>query len=179
MTTRRELKSEAKRLAVTLAATGRRVVFAESCTGGLISQILTEVSGISEYLCGSAVVYRIGTKAAWLGVDEGVLKKPGPVSRIVAEQMAVGVLEKTPEASVAASVTGHLGPNALKRQDGLIYSAVALRNGRGKKPTVVVRRHRLEPGQDNLSDKQAMSLRLRRQREAALFVMQFTREVLG
>jgi PncC family amidohydrolase len=179
MTTHAELKAEGKRLAATLVRTDRRVIFAESCTGGLIPQILTEIPGISGHLCGSAVVYRIGTKAVWLGVDQAVLKKPGPVSRIVAEQMAVGVLAKTPEANLAASVTGHLGPNAPKRQDGLIYSAVALRNGRKKKPTVIVRRHRLEVGRDDITDKQAMDLRLRRQREAARFVMQFTREVLG
>lgn len=179
MTTRAELKAEGKRLAATLVRTDRRVVFAESCTGGLIPQILTEISGISEHLCGSAVVYRIATKAAWLGVDQSVLEKPGPVSRVVAEQMAVGVLAKTPEANLAASVTGHLGPNAPKRQDGLIYSAVALRSDRDKEPIVVVRRYRLEAGSENPTEKQAMDLRLRRQREAALFVMQLTREVLG
>jgi nicotinamide mononucleotide (NMN) deamidase PncC len=63
---------------------------------------------------------------------------PGPVSREVAEQMAVRVLAKTPEADLAAAVTGHLGPNAPARLDGLVFAAVAWRTA----PRVVVRRLR-------------------------------------
>lgn len=107
---------------------GRRVVFAESCTGGLVSASLARVPGISEYLCGSAVVYRLDTKARWLGISEALLRDPGPVSAVVARAMALGVLTRTPEADLAASITGHLGPNAPGDQDGLVFIGIVQRN---------------------------------------------------
>jgi PncC family amidohydrolase len=106
-------------------------VFAESCTGGLVSGTLTAIPGISDFHCGGVVVYRNETKRAYLDIPADVLKKPGPVSSEVAELMATNVLEKTPEADVAVSVTGHLGPNAPARLDGRVYSAVAWRKKGG------------------------------------------------
>src|SRR5580658_9124836 len=88
-----------------------RLVFAESCTGGLAAASLARIPGISEFLCGSAVVYRLDTKMRWLEVPESMLIDVGPVSEPVARSMAEGVLAKTPEADLSASVTGHLGPN--------------------------------------------------------------------
>ena len=130
MSSQRRLTQAAERLAGLLRQTNQRIVFAESCTGGLVSAALTRIAGISEFLCGSAVVYRLQTKSKWLGVSPDILEKPGPVSRAVAAAMAEGVLRKTPEAGIAASVTGHLGPDAPRNQDGLIYVAVALRGAR-------------------------------------------------
>jgi nicotinamide-nucleotide amidase len=173
MATWAKLSAEAKRLAETLAADPAPIVFAESCTGGLVSAALAGVPGISQMLCGSAVVYRIDTKAEWLGVSRKSLVKPGPVSRTVAEQMAVGVLERTPEARIAASITGHLGPDAPKSQDGLLFIACAQRplgKGHGDRK-VVVTRHRLpkaEPGNDERARRAA---RKSRQIEAALLVL--------
>jgi nicotinamide-nucleotide amidase len=105
----------------------QQIVFAESCTAGLISASLGRIPGISECLAGSAVVYQIETKAEWLGVDREALVGPGPVSQIVSEQMARGVLQMTPQATISASVTGHLGPNATEEQDGIAWSSVAMR----------------------------------------------------
>ncbi len=116
-----------------------KIVFAESCTGGLISASLARIPGISDVHCGSAVVYRLETKTKWLGVPASMLIEPGPVSKPVAEAMAIGVLEHTPEAEIAASITGHLGPNAPELQDGLIFVGVAIR---GK--TCHVTEHRLQ-----------------------------------
>ena len=104
----------------------QQIVFAESCTAGLISASLGRLPGISELLAGSAVVYQIETKAEWLGVDRKALVDPGPVSQIVSEQMARGVLQKTPQATIAASVTGHLGPNAPQGQDGIVWTSIAM-----------------------------------------------------
>jgi nicotinamide-nucleotide amidase len=126
------IASAARRVARMLKATGRKVVFAESCTGGLVSGALTTVAGISAYHCGGVVVYRNETKMAYLGIPAEVLADPGPVSREVAELMARRVLERTPEADVAASVTGHLGPNAPRRLDGRVYVAIGWRNSRVK-----------------------------------------------
>jgi PncC family amidohydrolase len=119
----------ARRLAKLLAESNHKVVFAESCTAGLVSQSLSRIPGISDWHCGGMVTYRNGTKAAYLGIDPTILKKPGPVSELVARLMAEGVLERTPEATVAASVTGHLGPNAPEKLDGVVYVAVTLRGG--------------------------------------------------
>lgn len=107
-----------------------RLVLAESCTGGLVAATLARIPGISEWLCGSAVVYRLDTKHHWLGVPQELFHAPGPgvVSREVAEAMAQGALANTLEAHVAAAITGHLGPNAAAGQDGLIWAAVALRD---------------------------------------------------
>ena len=104
-----------------------KIVFAESCTGGLVSAVLARVPGISEVHCGSAVVYRLDTKTKWLGVPESMLINPGPVSEPVARAMAEGALVHTPEADVAAAITGHLGPNAPDEQEGLVFVGIAIR----------------------------------------------------
>ena len=158
-----------------LAEKQLRIVFAESCTGGLVSNALTRIAGISQWLCGSAVVYRIETKAEWLGIGRDVLEKPGPVSRVVASLMAENVLAKTPEADVAASVTGHLGPNAPARQDGLIYVGLSRRIGEGQPPRTIVKRRVVEA---DSKDSGRTTLRNRRQLAAAGFVLDSVREFL-
>lgn len=122
------LKELARRLAETLRRCRCRVVFAESCTGGLVSAALAQVPGISEFHCGSAVVYRLNTKTRWLGVSADLLVSPGPVSEIVARDMVAGVLLKTPEADWSAAITGHLGPHAPDGMDGLVYIGIARRD---------------------------------------------------
>ncbi len=117
----------ARRVAKLLAETGHKVVFAESCTGGLVSGALTRVPGISEHHCGGVVVYRNATKQAYLDIPAKLLDDPGPVSREVAALMAERVLEKTPEATIAVSVTGHLGPNAPRELDGRVFVGIATR----------------------------------------------------
>lgn len=112
-----------------LKQTKTRIVFAESCTAGLVSATLARIPGISEFHCGSAVVYRLDTKTQWLGVDEDLLQNPGPVSAEVAVAMARGVLERTPEAQLSAVITGHLGPQAPHGQDGLIFVGIGRRKG--------------------------------------------------
>lgn len=172
MTTQRDVDREAKRLAELLRQSGRRIVFAESCTGGLISAALTAIPGISEYHCGSAVVYQVQTKHRWLGIAESLLQKPGPVSREVALAMARAVLDRTPQADLAASVTGHLGPNAPKRQDGLVYSAVAVRS---TELQTFCRRERLAGGPDSSDGRR---LRLQRRKAAAAYVLRLCSDVL-
>src|SRR5687768_4126344 len=121
------IASQARRVARLLVETDQKIVFAESCTGGLVAGSLTRIPGISAHHCGGMVVYRNETKTAWLGIPPDILRKPGPVSAQVARLMVERVLEKTPEATIAASVTGHLGPNAPKRLDGVVHIAVRWR----------------------------------------------------
>lgn len=125
------IAAEVARVARLLKAQDCKVVFAESCTGGLLSASLTRVPGISAYHCGGVVVYRNATKMSLLGLPAGLLADPGPVSKEVTERMAVEVLRRTPEADISVAVTGHLGPDAPPRLDGVVFVAVARRTKAG------------------------------------------------
>ncbi len=124
----KKLQQRAKKLVRLLAQSHERLVFAESCTGGLLAALLTEVPGVSEFFCGSHVAYRESSKRAWLGVSAAQLKTHSAVSREVAEAMAKGALKKTPEATIAGSITGYLGPTGKKV--GLVYFSVLRRGSR-------------------------------------------------
>ncbi len=132
-----ELSSASVSLAVALRdilqAQKLRIVLAESCTGGNVAAALARVPGISDWLCGSFVVYRNDSKASWLGINQAILADPqiGPVSRDVTELLAQAALARTPEADVAAAITGHLGPGALSEFDGKIFGAICLRKPSG------------------------------------------------
>ncbi len=80
-----DVSRAAGQLAKTLKQQGVKVVFAESCTGGLIAASLAQLPGISDWLCGSAVTYRNETKRQWLGVSGENLIRRGAVSATVAE----------------------------------------------------------------------------------------------
>lgn len=112
----------AREILTLLEQTHSRLVCAESCTAGLVAATLAGIPGASQWLCGSAVVYRNATKTAWLGVSAEILDDParGDVCEETAARMAEGVLSVTPEASVAVSVTGHLGPGAPDQLDGVV-----------------------------------------------------------
>ena len=155
-----ELQRLSGRVAKRLAAAGRIVVFAESCTGGLVAATLAQIPGVSEHLAGSMVVYQNATKNTWLRIEESTLVRPGPVSQAVASLMAEQVLANTPHADLAASVTGHLGPEAPAKLDGIIYVAVSNRDHGVQPVRTVVHRHSLR----NTS-------RQARQREAAAIVL--------
>lgn len=154
------LASESRQLATLLAERSLRVVFAESCTGGLVSATLAKIPGISEHHCGSAVTYRNDSKHHWLGVNAGLLTRPGPVSNVVACEMAKGILAKTPEADWSASVTGHLGPNAPRRLDGVVFIGIARRTP----ARTVARKYSLQT-----------EARIARQRQAAELVLKHLR----
>lgn len=166
-----DLTQAAEQLAAELQRTNTRIVFAESCTAGLVAAALSRIPGVSEYHCGSAVVYRNGTKAAWLGVPESLLEDPGPVSDVVAQAMATGVLQKTPEASLSTVVTGHLGPNAPPELDGVIYVATAEKSSSPSPAVISVSRHTLETTPTNITAANALALRHRRQLAAAVIVL--------
>ena len=107
----------------------KRIVLAESCTGGAIAANFTMVPGVSEVFCGSMVVYRNDSKTQWLGLDPGLLANPeiGPVSPQASELLARQLLECTPEADVALAVTGHLGPDAPGHLNRRIFVALLQR----------------------------------------------------
>jgi PncC family amidohydrolase len=113
-----------------LQQSGLKLVLAESCTAGLVAAELGKVPGISEFFCGSMVVYQSRTKTAWLNVATDGLEDPerGPVSQWASCSLAENLLECTPHASVAFAVTGHLGPGAPQELDGVVFGAFRARD---------------------------------------------------
>ncbi len=85
------------------------VATAESCTGGLVAERITRVTGSSDYFVGSVVSYSNEAKTRLLGVPAELIERLGPVSGEVAEAMARGVKERT-GATIGISITGVAGP---------------------------------------------------------------------
>ncbi len=108
----------------------QRIVLTESCTGGWLAASLAALPGISQWWCGSLVVYRCGSKQQWLGVDAKLLDDPdiGPVSEQVTAELARRALVQTSEADLSLAVTGDLGPGVAAEKDGRVYCALAERN---------------------------------------------------
>lgn len=104
---------------------GLTLATAESCTGGLVSQKITNVPGSSECFVGGGVTYTNTLKSVLLGVGEQVFEKYGAVSRQCAEQMARGAAEYF-GADIGVSVTGIAGPGGGSQEKpvGTVYIAV-------------------------------------------------------
>ena len=90
-------------------ARGFKLATAESCTGGLVSHRITNVSGSSEYYPGGVVAYSYEAKASMLGVAWDTLNKHGAVSEETVLEMARGA-RKLFDADIAVSVSGIAGP---------------------------------------------------------------------
>lgn len=103
-----------------------KLATAESCTGGLISKRITDISGSSEVFEGGVVCYSNRFKENVLGVSPETLKKYGAVSRETAREMVKGVLSLT-KADIAVAVTGIAGPSSddTNKPVGLVYIAVS------------------------------------------------------
>lgn len=91
------------------ALEGKTLATAESCTGGMIGEALTDVAGASKVYKGGIISYCNEAKHLLLGVDTELLDRCGPVSLPVAKAMAEGAA-KALNADVAVSVTGLAGP---------------------------------------------------------------------
>lgn len=129
MTSPDELLHVATQLKTRLQAADKRLVLAESCTGGLIAATLAGVPGISAVLAGSLVVYQVDSKRCWLQLDPNLLEIHDVVSQPVSQAMAEGAIRQTPHANLALAVTGHLGPQAPTELDGTAWCAICLREG--------------------------------------------------
>jgi PncC family amidohydrolase len=92
-----------------LTASGLTLALAESCTGGLIGHLITDVPGSSNYFLGSAVCYAYSAKEGVLGVRPETLQAYGAVSAACAQEMAQGARQLF-GADIAVSVTGIAGP---------------------------------------------------------------------
>jgi len=102
------------------------IVFAESCTGGLLSSSLTSISGSSQVFQGSIVSYSNELKHSLLDISEEKLTKYGAVSEEVCEAMAINVKEKL-RADWAISISGIAGPNGGSQDKpvGLVYISIS------------------------------------------------------
>ena len=109
-----------------LSITGFTVAVAESCTGGLIAQRLTNVPGSSKYFIEGAVTYSNESKTRLLGVDKELIREFGAVSQQVARDMARGVRHRA-HTDFGLAVTGIAGPDGGTKDKpvGLVYIALA------------------------------------------------------
>ncbi|BAB76507.1 competence/damage-inducible protein A [Anabaena sp. FACHB-709] len=109
-----------------LRSSGETLSVAESCTGGLLGQMLTEISGSSDYFWGGVISYDNSVKAGLLGVNSEDLEKLGAVSDTVAEQMAMGVKTRL-STTWGLSITGIAGPDGgtETKPVGLVYIGLA------------------------------------------------------
>jgi nicotinamide-nucleotide amidase len=122
--------SSAAELGALLKAGKATVAVAESCTGGLLAKIITDVAGCSDWFERGLVTYSNQAKQDLLGVSPELLAQAGAVSRECAEAMARGVLVMTP-ADWAVAVTGIAGPGggSPEKPVGLVWLAWARRHG--------------------------------------------------
>jgi PncC family amidohydrolase len=93
-----------------LSAASLSLAAAESCTAGLVADLIAQVPGASRVFWGSFVTYSIDAKIKLLGIDPDLIRRHGAVSRETACAMASGALEKS-GAHMAVSVTGLAGPD--------------------------------------------------------------------
>lgn len=116
----------AERLQARCVAQGLTLATAESCTGGLIAHVITEVPGSSAYLAGGIVAYSNAVKERELRVPADVLAAHGAVSAQVALAMADGARTRL-GTDLGVAVTGVAGPDggSAAKPVGLVYVAVA------------------------------------------------------
>lgn len=103
---------------------------AESCTGGLIAKLLTDVAGSSAVFCGACVTYTNEAKINLLGVDPTIIEEHTEVSHACAKAMAEGV-RRMLGTTLAVSTTGYAGPTGGTETDpvGTVYIGVSTPKG--------------------------------------------------
>lgn len=124
---KRNLKLE-KNIAEILKEHSLVISVAESCTGGLLSSRLTDISGSSEYIRANFVTYSNESKMALLDVKDETLRIYGAVSEQCAREMSEGLYRKT-KADIAISTTGIAGPTGATETKpiGLMYVGITNR----------------------------------------------------
>jgi nicotinamide-nucleotide amidase len=120
------LRINAETLLATARANGLKITTAESCTGGLIAGLLTEIPGSSDVVERGFVTYSNDAKEEMIGVSHDLLVAHGAVSQQVARAMAEGALNHS-KADIAVAVTGIAGPGggSTEKPVGLVHIAAA------------------------------------------------------
>jgi nicotinamide-nucleotide amidase len=125
-----DLAKKAEALLSDLRSRRLRVATAESCTGGLVAALFTDIPGSSDVVERGFVTYSNDAKHELLDVPEEMLAQHGAVSEAVARAMAAGALAHS-HADVSVSVTGVAGPDggSAEKPVGLVHFAAARRGG--------------------------------------------------
>jgi len=127
-----ELARLAQRAGARLLATGRRLALAESCTGGWVAKMLTDVAGSSRWFERGYVTYSNAAKQQDLGVRAATLATHGAVSGPTVAEMAAGALRAS-GADLAVAISGIAGPDggSVDKPVGLVWFALAERRADG------------------------------------------------
>lgn len=120
------LLTRAEHVLAACRARGLTLATAESCTGGLIAALLTEIPGSSDVVVGGFITYANAAKTSMIGVDAALIDAHGAVSEPVARAMAEGAI-KASDASLTIAVTGIAGPGGATatKPIGLVHIACA------------------------------------------------------
>jgi nicotinamide-nucleotide amidase len=123
-----ELDRKAERLMRRLCDRGLTVASAESCTGGLLASLLTDIEGAGHGFDRGFVTYDERSKQELLGLSSEMTDRNSAVTAAVARAMAEGALQHSC-ADIALSVTGFAGPAGPGNEEGLVHFACARRGG--------------------------------------------------
>jgi nicotinamide-nucleotide amidase len=125
-----KLSELARRVGQGLKSAGWRLALAESCTGGWLGKVVTDVAGSSAWFECGLITYSNEAKQQLLGVTATALSRSGAVSAEVAEAMAQGALASS-AANLALAVTGIAGPEGgtADKPVGLVWFALAVKHG--------------------------------------------------
>jgi PncC family amidohydrolase len=126
-----ELHAAAVAVGERLEREGGQLVVAESCTGGLVGDLLTDIPKASNCFPGGIICYSPEVKERLLNVSGDLLQQRGAVSEEVARAMVVGLFDRFPSATAAVAITGLSGPDGdgEGKPIGLTYVAVGRRGG--------------------------------------------------
>lgn len=141
-------------LGLLLKARGLSVATAESCTGGLVARMLTEVPGASQWYPGGWVTYSNAMKTRELGVDASLIAQEGAVSEGVARAMAAGALKES-GAECAIALTGIAGPEggSAEKPVGTVWIAVGVTSPGGGE--ITASRFQFHGGRASIRDRAA------------------------
>ena len=127
-----ELMQLSEQVGQALKARGATVTTAESCTGGWVAKVITDIAGSSAWFERGFVTYSNEAKAQMIGVREETLAQHGAVSEPVVVEMAIGAL-KAARADYAVSISGIAGPDGGREEKpvGPVWVAFAPARGEG------------------------------------------------
>ena len=114
-----------------LSSFNRTITFAESCTGGLLASLLTQIPGSSNVFKGSMVTYSNELKHQWLGVSHKTLEQFGAVSQETVKEMLSGILMQT-EANYAIAISGIAGPGGATPTKPVGTVVIGCSNGKDR-----------------------------------------------
>jgi len=150
---RRSTKSSVEYLFAALQTQGKTIAFAESCTGGLLGKLITDIPGSSAFFKGGAIVYTNALKSSMLGVDSALIEKYGAVSIEVVSAMAQGIIEST-ESDFGIAVTGIAGPDggSPEKPVGTVWIGIA-----GKNQEILTWKHNFTGNRERIRNKTAIT----------------------